>query len=291
MTTPLVPQLRADKNGKLVTRHMVDVGASTPLSSTLPAPSLTVGQQAPDKTEKEMHKEMCEELALRLFGVADDDPKSPYSHAVGALSWIKTPLLENINDALDNPPKYRTIISNRNNLSHHLNNDKGFAVALAASVHDIGTALSNAGFEDFRSPESFCDEYFHRPTIKYVKDTNIEEFRVVYLANALELDEDRHPDGKMAYYRELGQLAEKLDDVIKALPVLHTIIKDSDNLMIDDGIMDILMISEHVSTHSDAEKERICAYIESRDEMHVYDPELVDEMLAVTTPAMTTGWL
>lgn len=293
MNNPLVPQLRADKNGKLVTRHMADATAPTPLSAALPAPVL-VTPPVPEKTEKELHKDAYEALALRLVGNADEDSRSQYTEVRASLSWYNSTILQNINEMLENKPPFQTQINKPSSIVYLLTSGKGFPVAMAASVLDIGKACADAGFEYFTSPDELSREYFSRPNYSmHIRDTNIKDFRAAYLASVLELDEADHTHGKMDYYRELGNMSESLDETINALPVLKAIMKDDSHYyMLDEGIVSVLEISRHLGKRSEDEVLRVAAFIDERGkDMDSYDTHVIDEMLENTEAAVGNGWL
>lgn len=294
VTNPLVAQLRADKNGKLVTRHVADKTASTAPSVALPAPALTTGPEAPEKSDKEVAKEMREALARKLYGDFQTDDDEDYRNALSSLSWFKTSLLENLNDIVDNKPVYQTQLHTQGSLKHLLSSGRGFGVAMEASVHDIATAVHNAGFRDIGSPSQIAEDYFGRSaimSIKFIRDSHTDDFRIWYLATALQMNEDQWGDGKLSHYRMITSLEANFDDIIKSLPVLSAIINDKENYMIDDGVNDIVAISRHVALHSDDEIARIAEFVTLRHETHVYDPEMVDEMLETPAQPLTNGWL
>lgn len=294
MNNPLVPQLRPDKNGKLVTRHVADVTASTALSSPLPAPVLTVTPPAPEKTEKELHKEAYEALARKIVGDANEDTRSKYNDVRAGLSWFNTTILQNINEMLDNKPPFQTQVNKPTSISYLMTSGKGFNVAMVASVLDVGKACAGAGFEHLDSPDELCKKFFHRPNYSMnIRETNIKDFRTAYLAAVLELDEDDHSHGKMDYYRELGNMSDNLDETINALPVLKAIMKDDSHYyMLDDGIVSVLEISRHLRKRSEDEVLRVAAFIDERGkDMDSYDPFVIDEMLENTEAAVGNGWL
>jgi hypothetical protein len=294
VNNPLVPQLRPDKNGKLVTRHVADVTASASLSSPLPAPVLTVTPQAPEKTEKELHKEAYEALAARLVGDADEDKRSKYNDVRAALSWFNSTLLQNLNDMLDHKPPYQTQSDKASSAVFLLTSGKSFTVAMSASVYDIGNKCADAGMTNIISPDGLSRDYFHRPNYSSnIRDSHIKDFRAAYLATVLELDEDEHANGKGDYYRELEKLSDSLDDVINALPVFKTIMDDDDRYyMMDDGILTINEISKHLSNRSQEEVQRVASFIKERGkDLNSYDEFVIDEMLDNTEAAVGNGWL
>jgi hypothetical protein len=292
VNNPLVPQLRPDKNGKLVTRHVVDSTVPTGSSSSLPAPVLTASPPAPEKTEKELHKEAYEALAARLVGDADEDKRSKYNDVRAALSWFNTTLLQNLNDMLDNKPPYQTQADS--SAVFLLTSGKSFTVAMSASVYDIGNKCADAGMKNIISPDGLSRDYFNRPNYSSnIRDSHIKDFRAVYLATVLELDEDEHANGKGDYYRELEKLSDSLDDVINALPVFKTIMDDDDHYyMMEDGILTINEISKHLRNRSQDEVQRVASFIKERGkDMGSYDEFVIDEMLENTEAAVGNGWL
>lgn len=291
MNNPLIPQLRPDKNGKLVTRHVTDVSATSSLSSSLPAPSLATPAPTPEKTEKELAQEMRVALADRFYGDVKDEQELVYKNCLSGLSWLKLNMLENMIDALDDPPKYSTDLGRGNVMRHELSKGQVFPIIMQASVHDIGTALAEAGFQNLASPKNICSSHFADARHSWVSEEQIEDFRTAYLSTILELDEDVHTQGKMSYYRYLESMKNELDDVIKVLPIFHVIISDEDNYMLDDGIEKVLEISKHASKYSPDEIVRIATFIREREDRYSYEPELIDDMLANTESAVSTGWL
>lgn len=295
MTNPLVPQLRADKNGKLVTRHVNENKTSGSLSSALPAPALAVTKTEPEKSEKEIHKETYEALAKRLLESVDVTPDDSRLKNVGAsLSWFNSALLANINSILDEKPSYRTQLASVGSITHLLTTGKGLHVGMTASVHDLATACVAVGLENIVSPDELARKFLRRPTYSlFIKDSNIKDFRAAYLAHVLELDEDEHADGKLDYYRHLERFSDKLDDVVHALPVLKTILEGEDSrYMLEEGIANVMEVVDHLSEFSDDEVLRVQSFIGERgDELNSYDTEIIDEMLKNTEASVGNGWL
>lgn len=297
MTNSLIPQLRADKNGKLVTRHVSDASASEASTTSIPAPSLSSAQAAPEKTEKELRIEASKAFAKRIIDELAGEPnEDKLKNLEAPLSWFTMAQIENLNTILDEKPTY-TRFTSAWSVSHYLTSGRSIPLALIASIHDIAQSCIDAGFSGHLysgSADKFAETYLKRPIYSsYLKESNVKDFRAAYLSQMLELDESAHSDGPMDYYRHMQTFSDNIDDVLHALPVLKGIMDDDDHMyMLEEGIVNVLEISEHLSKLSEQEVLRVRSFLDERgSELNSYDTEVIDEMLKNTESSVGNGWL
>lgn len=288
MSNPLIPQLRADKNGKMVTRHVSDKSASTSKVKPLPAPLHPAHHEAPVKTEKELKQEACKtlvELVSRGFSASEKEVDT----AMAVASWLRLEQLQTLSHIAEY--QNRPFAPSTGAIWNELRGGRSFHLGMAASTYELSERLHQTGFHGLGTPLIMASSYFGAVSAKYIKDSNISDFRLHVLANALDLENYETNDGKFEHYRQLANLNSHYDEVVKALPVLFEIMSDYDNHILDDSIEDIVAASIHAARHTEPEIERIAAFVRDRKDMDHYDTDLIDEMLKTEASSMSSGVL
>lgn len=293
MNNPLVPQLRADKNGKLVTRHVIDSSGTPDSGTSLPAPSLTSAPAAPEKTERQIAQDKRDKLmecALILYGYTPDALSLRNSEA--RFSFMPAHLLDTIDSMLKETPVYDTRGVLGNDLRSKIVRGDTFGAMLTAGSHELNVTLHQAGFEVQHSVSP--KKYFGPSTPTVLRDSQVKDFNTWLLATHLGFgDAGTFDEGPLAHYRGMSEMADHFDEVLKALPVLAPMVHDEDNYMLEYGFEDIVRIAKHVAAHSETEIEKIALYVKNHPESSAYYEDEVDEMLADTegTDSLTSGWL
>ena len=195
MNNPLIPQLRQDKNGKLVTRHVADKTLLAGPARILPAPSAPSPQETPAKTAKELKDEALDSLMELVFPDSGKETQK-VKNARATASWFRMEHFEALTKIINKENRYVSYLGN--GLAHKLSTGKGFDAAMEASVFDLANALHDAGFGGV-VPTQLSDSYFGDAGTLYIKDSHISDFRMHYLATVLELKNYDSGIGKMEY--------------------------------------------------------------------------------------------
>ena len=285
-----MPQLRADKNGKLVTRHVIDPSAVSSSSTGLPAPSVKSAEQ----TERELINEKRASIIERACaGRSVPVTEQEQRNAEACFSWIPPRYLDTISSLMDESPAYDKYGRIPSSLRHAISQGYAFEAMIIAGSHPLYSDLHAAGFDQFRHTVP-VKEYFGSTLPRVFKESHVRDFNVWLIASHLGFsDPGTFSDGPIAHYRAMLEVDAHYDEVIKALPVLAPMVDDDSGYLLEYGFEDVIRISVHAASHSDTEIERIAHYVKHMMDSDAYDEEIVDAMLAATSdaPSLTTGWL
>jgi hypothetical protein len=225
MTTPLTPQVRPDKNGKLVTRHVKTDAVGGRSASSMPAPTLGTAT-----VKKVNRKKMIEDLAQIIC----EPPASPnrftntpsLRSVTSSLEEFKDDaMIKAVSDAMNDPESSRylkgLIVSGfyygedklEGYLKVAISVDKMFATMeayggqLPSSLNsDVSNLFSEMGFKEREFKEEITDEH-------------VGYFQATLIANKLGIRNSRSQINNV-YYKQIESIRENMDRIVPALPVL-----------------------------------------------------------------------
>jgi hypothetical protein len=225
MTSPLTPQKRPDKNGKLVTRHVKTEASAGRTGVVLPAPTL-----APAGGKKVSREQIINEVAE----IISSPPANPtrftktnsLQSVVAKLKEFKDDaFISELGAALNDPERaqylkalvdgafYYDEPSMENYLKAVLSVDRMFVTMEKygeqlpfAMASDTSNLFSEMGFKDHEFKGEMTDEH-----IGYFKSTLI--------AKKLGIQPSGFPV-KNIYYKQIELIKDNLDAIVPALPVL-----------------------------------------------------------------------
>ena len=223
MTTPLIPEQRIDKNGRVVIRHVKAGGAATGAGRSIPAPKsitapskgtrreklissvteLVVGDNAlatrraslSAETVATKLKKFKDDAVITAVGEAMSDPER--ARYVGSI--LKDSFLYD-----EEPENYLKLVVGVDQMFVEI---EKYGEQMPKSMYsDIPNLYSSMGFKerDFRGP---------------VTDEHLEYFKAHLLASKIGLHDSGYPI-KALYYRQIESIRENLDVIQEALPVI-----------------------------------------------------------------------
>jgi hypothetical protein len=225
MTSSLTPQVRPDKNGKLVTRHIKADASGGRTGASMPAPKLGF---APVKEVS--REEMIDDLAQ----IISEPPAVPTRYTntpslrsvTSSLTEFKDDaMIKTVSDAMSDPESSKylkgLIISSfyydesklEGFLKVAISVDKMFATMeayggqLPSSLNsDVSNLFSEMGFKE----QEFKDE---------ITDEHVGYFQATLIANKLGIRNNRGQINNI-YYKQIESIRENLERIVPALPVL-----------------------------------------------------------------------
>lgn len=276
MASPLIPTPIVNKLGVATTVHRRADSASTS-HKALPAPGAGLAQLTPKELEAQRRLELRERVAEVAVTEVDHDEKSNYMRALQGTDRLSMETLETLSRMIDDPPRYRTYLLKH--MRHELINGETYKIDLQASLHDIANASFDAGNKHAAVSGETVDSYFGRQRIHYLQNKHVEDFKLWYLINELNLDDDSiFGNGKIDYWRQMEQIGQHRESVVKALPIIALLI-EKDFYGLYDNVDTIIMIGKHVEKRSPQEVSRIVDFIDSREDFDEYDTQFLDDML------------
>lgn len=229
----LIPQQRADKNGKIVTRHVLaDSGASSPASS-IPVPSIPVSamkQQEMTKAEYlEAFKGRIKELGLTP-DVSCDKLLSDFVYDGSATEKV----VERLYDLLPklDADSMRSLIGPHLNTTRYSTNRTSFREVALFSIAVMSWEYCNSVDQaalpgNYDRNNAYLGELYSNATDFFgasnklrCTDETVADFEGYYLLKALKLDKQSF-DSEGGYYRALTKLKDMRDQITPYLPVLR----------------------------------------------------------------------
>jgi hypothetical protein len=276
MASPLIPTPIVNKLGIATTVHR-RADAAPASHSSLPAPGAVSTQLTPKELEAQRRLELRERIAEVAVPEVDHDEKSNYMRALQGTDNLDMETLETLARMIDDPPRYRSYLLQH--MKRELINGETYKIALQASLHDIANASFDAGNKHAAVSVETVDNYFGRQRIYYLKNKHVEDFKLWYLIREMELeDESIFGGGKIDYWRQMEQIGQHRESVVKALPIITLLIK-KEFYGLYDNVDTIITIGKHVENRTPHEVSRIVDFIESREEFDEYDTYFLDDML------------
>lgn len=288
MTSSLTPQVRPDKNGKLVTRHIKTDAAAGRTGLVMPAPTLA----APVK--KVNREELINEVA-EIVAAPPANPtrytKTPSLKSVtSSLSEFKDEAtIASIGDALNDPessPFLHSLITS--SFYYAEPNLEGFLKAaisvdrMYATIEHYGNQLPSALNSDVSN--LFSQMGFKERDFKgEVTDEHIGYFQATLIANKLGIHERGFPV-KNTYYRQIEMIRENMERIVPALPVLVRVMGRD---VYKDKYADIENVLQYVDASGHAPKDIGDVMLER----NTHDFALVKEVLDNGVRSMSSGVL
>lgn len=253
MTSSLTPQVRPDKNGKLVTRHIIADASGGRTGPSMPAPKL--GYAPVKETSRE---EMIDDLAQIICTPPANPNRFTVTPSLRSVTSSLTEftddaMIKTVSDAMSDPESSNflkgLIISSfyyeepklEGYLKVAISVDKMFATIetyggqLPSSLNsDVSNLFSEMGFKE----HEFKDE---------ITDEHVGYFQATLIANKLGIRANRSQI-KNVYYKQIDLIRENLDRIVPALPVLVPVLsrdyyKESYNDIVD--VLDTIDRSGH----------------------------------------------
>lgn len=225
MTSPLIPQLRPDKNGKLVTRHVKTDTAGGGAASRIPAPKMmTASKKGPTR----------EQAIDDLAQIISEPPANP-------TRFTNTPSLRNvtlslqdfkddsmfqkITDAMESPESSRFLKGLITAGFYYQEPRLEGYLKAAIDLDSIYTACQKYGDQmpsQFQSDFSnmFSEMGFKESEFKgEITDEHIAYMKATMIANKLGIHNSRGMINNI-YYKQIESIKDDLDRIVPALPVL-----------------------------------------------------------------------
>ena len=289
MTSPLTAQVRPDKNGKLVTRHVKTDAAAGRTAPSMPAPKLT----AP-KDETVSREELVDEVA-NIIATPPENP-TRYTRTPSARSVTESlrdfkdeATIKAVGDAMTDPdanPYLKSLIA-----SSFYNEDPNLEGYLKAviSVSEIHATIEHYGSQLPSGLMSDTSNLFGSMGFKErefkgeVTDEHVGYFQATLIANKLGIQPGGYPI-KNIYYRQIEMIKADLDRIVPALPVLVPVLSRD---YYRESYDDIANVMERIEASGHAPKDIGDVMIERQTQ----DLDLVEEILGNGVKPMSSGVL
>ena len=289
MNSSLTAQVRPDKNGKLVTRHVKTDAAGGRTAPSMPVPKLA--SAGPKRVTRD---ELIDEVA-NIIAAPPANPtrytKTPSLRSVMSTleSFEDDSVIELIADAMKDPersPYTKSLITSSFHYGEPsmeafmklaLNTDKIYMTieTYGGDMH----AQMNSDFSNLSASMGFKNNAFKGP----VTDEHVDYFKATLIANKLGIQESAFPI-KNVYYRQIEMIKENFDRIVPALPVLVPVLSRD---YYKESYDDIANVLGHIETSGHDPKDIGDVMVER----HTQDLDLVEEILGNGVKSMSSGVL
>lgn len=288
MTSPLTPQIRPDKNGKLVTRHVKTDAAAGRTAAAMPAPKLAPADSK--DTRKQLINEVAEIIA--------SPPANPTRFTkTNSLQSVKRDLEEfkdesfvrALGDALSDPERSRYLKALVDSAFYHDEDNRENYLKAVLSVDQMFVTIEKYGGQLPFAMSSDTSNLFSSMGFKShefreeITDEHISYFQSTLIAQKLGIQPSGFPV-KNIYYKQVELIRENLDAIVPALPVLvRTIGSDYSKQTFADIAEVLERIEESVNSPDDIADVMV--------ERQTKDFDLVNEVLNNGVKAVSSGVL
>lgn len=289
MNSSLTAQVRPDKNGKLVTRHVKPDAAGGHTASSMPAPKL-VSVKSKKVSRETMISEVAEVIAAPPANPTRFTKTPSLRGVTSSLEEFKDDaMIRLVGDTLNDPessPYLKSLIAS--SFYYDEQNLEAYLKAVI-SVDGIYSTLSHYGDQMPSALTSDTSNLFSSMGFKErefkgeMTDEHIGYFKATLIANKLGIQPGGYPI-KNIYYRQIEMIKEDLDRIVPALPVLVPVLSRD---YYKESYDDIANVLERIEASGHDPKDIGDVMIER----HTQDFGLVEEILGNGVKSMSSGVL
>lgn len=292
----LIPQKRMDKNGIMVTKHVKADQSSAPSSFSVPAPVLPYGTESSlDSGTKELVNKIGKNFSKantpltysHLELIEGTKAQPPLQSLLEALAEATEGIDEQgAKSLLDGFDIYR---ANRHNQNAAILELSARAYVFCRKVDDATPHSDNVNDEFFWYGRigGFAKDFFRSDPTDGSDPGDVTDLEGAYLLDRLDLNDKERFNTEGAYYRAMGKLKEKREDIIDYMPLLITarMVAHRDYMYLDD----IFQLSDYLKKICPVDKvEVIAAEVLKR---RVFDVDAIEQIAKAEANSMIDGVL